>query len=367
MSYRLLLLLLPVSVAFINFKFKALSLYRNGQFGLIFACALGAHLLDFIDKVLVCSAVGVLTFQFLEAMADKENQPQNAQAADANKRSAGTDAGCSKKKANLEWTLDDFEIGRPLGKGKFGNVYLAREKKSKYVIALKVMFKSQLKSNHVEHQLRREIEIQSHLRHPHILRLYGYFHDETRVYLILEYAPGGELYKELTKAKRFDNKKTATYIFQVCKALQYCHSKKVIHRDIKPENILFGYNGVIKIADFGWSVHAPSSRRETLCGTMDYLPPEMVENSVYDEKVDLWALGVLIYEFLVGRPPFETSCAKNTYDRIRRVDLQFPDHVSDDAKDLISRLLRKEPRERASLDEVMSHPWITKNAEGISS
>lgn len=276
---------------------------------------------------------------------------------------AGTDAGANKKKANLEWSLDDFEIGRPLGKGKFGNVYLAREKKSKYVIALKVMFKCQLKTNNVEHQLRREIEIQSHLRHPHILRLYGYFHDETRVYLILEYAPKGELYKELTKEKMFDDKKSATYIHQVCKALQYCHSKKVIHRDIKPENILIGYNGVLKIADFGWSVHAPSSRRETLCGTMDYLPPEMVESSVYDEKVDLWALGVLIYEFLVGKPPFESSSAKTTYDRIRRVDLKFPAHVSDDAKDLISKLLQKEPNKRASLEEVMSHPWITKNAE----
>ena len=93
------------------------------------------------------------------------------------------------------WELADFEIGRPLGKGKFGNVYLAREKRSKFIVALKVLFKSQLQKAHVEHQLRREIEIQSHLRHPHVLRMFGYFYDETRVYLILEFAPRGEMYK----------------------------------------------------------------------------------------------------------------------------------------------------------------------------
>lgn len=109
-----------------------------------------------------------------------------------------------------KWTLNDFEIGRPLGKGKFGNVYLAREKKSKYVVALKVMFKSQLIKNNVQHQLRREIEIQAHLRHPNILRLYGYFYDETRVYLILEFAPRGELYKTLRKCNHFDDPTAAT-------------------------------------------------------------------------------------------------------------------------------------------------------------
>lgn len=105
----------------------------------------------------------------------------------------------------LRWSLDNFEIGRPLGKGKFGNVYLAREKKSKFIVALKVLFKSQLQKCHMEHQLRREIEIQSHLRHPNVLRMYGYFFDETRVYLILEFAANGEMYKFLKRqpANRF--------------------------------------------------------------------------------------------------------------------------------------------------------------------
>lgn len=174
------------------------------------------------------------------------------------------------------WCLSNFDIGRPLGRGKFGNVYLAREKDTKFVVALKVMFKKQIHSNNVEHQVRREIEIQSHLRHANILRLYGYFHDASRIYLILEYAPKGALYKELQSQpnKRFDEQRTAHYIYSLADALKYLHERDVIHRDIKPENLLLGHNGELKIADFGWSVHEPNSARTTLCGTVDYLPPE---------------------------------------------------------------------------------------------
>ncbi|XP_076469920.1 aurora kinase C-like [Babylonia areolata] len=260
-----------------------------------------------------------------------------------------------------KWSLGDFDIGKPLGKGKFGNVYLARERQSKYIVALKLMFKSQLQKAGVEHQLRREIEIQSHLRHPHILRMFGYFHDKTRVYLILEFAPQGELYKELQRCGRFDEKRSAAYIYQLSSALSYCHSKKVIHRDIKPENLLLGLRGDLKIADFGWSVHAPSSRRTTMCGTLDYLPPEMVEGKTHDEKVDLWSLGVLCYEFLVGNPPFEAESHSDTYSRITRVDLRFPDFMSTGARDLISKLLRHDPRKRLPLTQVMTHPWIVEN------
>lgn len=262
------------------------------------------------------------------------------------------------------WTISDFDIGRPLGRGKFGNVYLAREKRSQYIVALKVLFKSQLQESQVEHQLRREIEIQSHLRHQAILRLYGYFYDETRVYLILEYAANGELYKELQRYKIFSEKRAATYISSLAGALQYCHSKHVIHRDIKPENLLVGAKGELKIADFGWSVHAPNNRRQTLCGTLDYLPPEMVEGKEHNAGVDIWSLGVLCYEFLFGRAPFEAEGHTETYKRIVRVDLHFPKIpvVSDAAKDFISKLLVKDSTKRMKLSEVFTHPWIKENA-----
>jgi serine/threonine protein kinase len=258
----------------------------------------------------------------------------------------------------------------------------------------------------VEHQLRREIEIQSHLRQKNILRMFGYFWDETRIYIILEFAPGGELYKQLTNRGHFSETLTARYINDLAIALNYCHTKHVIHRDIKPENLLIGkgvsllvcchvvrslalvfaircipalfscfatsqkpltcllsttrplspslslslslshtqrthtntfVQGDIKIADFGWSVHAPTSRRMTLCGTLDYLPPEMVEAREHDHTADVWSLGVLTYEFLVGSPPFEAEGYRATYRRISNVDLRFPSSVSQGARDLISR------------------------------
>lgn len=264
-------------------------------------------------------------------------------------------------KKGKQWSLKDFEIGKPLGRGKFGSVYLAREKRSKYIVALKVLQKSQLLKAGVEHQLRREIEIQSHLRHRHILRMYGYFYDSKRIYLILEYSPGGELYKRLQQKGQFSDKTAAKYISDLATALDYCHKKHVIHRDIKPENLLIGAQGEIKIADFGWSVHAPTSRRNTLCGTLDYLPPEMVEGREHDEQVDVWSLGVLLYEFLVGMPPFEAEGHTATYRRISRVDLKFPPGVTEEAQDLIRKLLVKEPSLRMPLQEVPKHPWVLQN------
>lgn len=259
---------------------------------------------------------------------------------------------------NRQWSLQDFQIGRPLGKGKFGNVYLARDRQYHIPVALKILFKSQLEKGNVQHQLVREIEIQAHLKHPNILRMFNYFHDNKKIYLILEYAFYGELYKVLKRAGHFEDKRTAMYIYQVADALNYCHSKNVIHRDIKPENILLTFDNRIKIADFGWSVHAPSCHRKTMCGTIDYLPPEMITAQPHDEKVDYWSVGVLCYEFLVGKPPFETDDAHKTYQKINKVDYAFPSTMTAGARKLISKLLKRNPRDRINFDQVMNDPWI---------
>jgi aurora kinase len=272
------------------------------------------------------------------------------------------DSSVSRKCPTREWKLNSFDIGRPLGKGKFGRVYMIRTKSEpKYILALKCLYKSEIVQHKVEKQIRREIEIQQNLRHPNVLRLYGYFHDQKRIFLMLEFAGKGELYKQLSKHGCFTEKRSARYIDQMADALSYLHGKHVIHRDIKPENLLLGINGELKIGDFGWSVHAPGNRRMTLCGTLDYLPPEMVEQREHNERVDYWALGVLTYEFLVGKPPFEDrDSVKNTYRRIARVDLKFPPNMSADVRDLISKLLQYDPQARIPLDEVMRHPWIVK-------
>ncbi|KAK6162407.1 hypothetical protein DH2020_002248 [Rehmannia glutinosa] len=255
------------------------------------------------------------------------------------------------KTSKKQWSISDFDIGKPLGKGKFGRVYLARE--------IKVIFKEQIEKYRLHHQLRREMEIQTGLRHPNVLRLYGWFHDAERIFLILEYAHGGELYKELRKSGASLKDKLPL----LTQALAYCHEKHVIHRDIKPENLLLDHEGRLKIADFGWSVQS-RSKRHTMCGTLDYLAPEMVENKAHDYAVDNWTLGVLCYEFLYGVPPFEAESQKDTFKRIMKVDLSFPStsEISAEAKDLISRLLVKDSSKRLSLQKIMEHPWIVETA-----
>lgn len=283
------------------------------------------------------------------ASPTKKNKTSSASSSSSSRPSDETDSDRTRQSQALTlldeprtFHLGMFEIGKPLGKGKFGRVYLVKERTSGFICALKVLYKSELQQGSgVEKQVRREIEIQSNLRHPNILRLFGHFHDPKRIFLILEFAGQGELYKLLRKESRFPEWKAAQYVAQMASALKYLHRKHVIHRDIKPENILVGIHDEIKISDFGWSVHAPNRRRATLCGTLDYLPPEMIKSgskdNSYDEKVDLWSLGVLTYEFLVGEAPFEDTPVM-TQRRIARADMSIPAFVSPEARDLIKRV-----------------------------
>ncbi|KAI9248178.1 kinase-like domain-containing protein [Sporodiniella umbellata] len=247
-----------------------------------------------------------------------------------------------------EWKIDDFKVGRHLGTGKFGTVYLAQEKRSKMAVALKILRKEELEEANVIQFIKREIEIQAHLNHPHIIRLFGYFHDDTNVYAVLEYAEHGDLFKQLNLEKSFDETKTVNYVVQLSSALEYMHSLGVIHRDLKLENILLGENNQVKIGDFGWAVHDPRPRRKTFCGTLDYLPPEMIANEPHSQKADVWALGVICYELMMGRPPFEelseneTVSVEKTYDRIKKVDVKFPVNISKEAQSFILRVTAAE-------------------------
>ncbi|KAI3918176.1 hypothetical protein MKX01_041496 [Papaver californicum] len=236
-----------------------------------------------------------------------------------------------------DWGLKDFDIGKPLGKGKFGRVYMAREKKHQYVCALKVLYRCQVEKYNLLPQLKREMEIQNTLDHPNILSLYGWFGDDERIFLILEYAAKGELYGLLRKTGHLTERQAATYIASLAKALAYCHKKNIIHRDIKPENLLLD--------------HESNKKRHTMCGTLDYLAPEMVEDKGHDYSVDTWTMGILCYEFLFGVPPFEAEKQNEKFKRIMKLDYSFPPtpHVSVEAKNLVRLIL--------------VHPWIIKNAD----
>lgn len=267
----------------------------------------------------------------------------------------------SSSAASRKWKLSDFVLGKQLGKGKFGVVYVAFEKKSKKTVALKILDKRRMKLDKCASLVKREIKIQSQLVHPNVLKLYGYFTDPSKVYLILEYCPKGEVYRQLKRSKRFSEKRSSRYIANVARALQYCHEKSVIHRDIKPENLLIGKHGDLKLCDFGWSIQTEEGqRRTTMCGTLDYLAPEMVEKRTHDANLDLWCLGVLCYEFLCGKAPFHSASSQETFRKISRVELKFPSFVSEDAQNLIRQLLKRTRTERLSLEKVLEHPFITK-------
>ncbi|KAM0687506.1 hypothetical protein COBT_001251 [Conglomerata obtusa] len=262
-------------------------------------------------------------------------------------------------------TLDDFELGKPLGAGQFGQVWLVKHKTTNYITALKILNKSAITQTSTK-QLRRELEIHSNLKHPNILQMYGYFHDKNNIYIILEYACNGELFNLLQRNSRFSETSSANYIFQVAKALFYMHKNSVIHRDLKPENILIGADNKLKLADFGWAVRNIDRRRYTYCGTQEYLAPEMVTEKRHDNAVDLWCLGVLCYEFLTGKTPFEggTRNLADIREKILALKYEFPDFLSDDAKDFVRKLLVVEKDKRLGIHEIRKHPWIVLNVCG---
>ena len=181
----------------------------------------------------------------------------------------------------------------------------------------------------------------------------GFFFDQKKLYYIMEYAPGGELYKELTKNVRFSEKRAARYVKQITNALIYIHKCNVVHRDIKPENVLLCADDQVKISDFGWSVRALTTQRKTMCGTLDYICPEIICGKFYDYSVDIWTVGVLAYELTTGIAPFIHQDRKKQSANIVNVSISYPNYLSPEIVDFISKLLQKNPADRMRLEQAL--------------
>ena len=267
--------------------------------------------------------------------------------------------------------LSDFQIKKELGKGSFGQVFLAMHKTTKVNYAIKAIDKRNKNNVDGKPYFRREIEIMYKIKHPNCVRLFGHFEEEIFCFFIMEYIPKGNLYNLIKANKNFGLEKTlvAKIMRSLINAIHYLHNMNppIIHRDIKPENILLTDDNDIKLTDFGWAnyINVQEEERNTLCGTPLYLAPEMIESKGHGKYVDIWCLGVLLFELLVGQPPFSGKNKSLIYKNILNCHILWPKYpkkeIDKDAKDLISRILKINPKERISLEDIIKHPFFTKN------
>ncbi|KAF7729974.1 hypothetical protein EC973_003387 [Apophysomyces ossiformis] len=258
--------------------------------------------------------------------------------------------------------IEDYELLETLGTGTFGRVHLAKEKKTKKYHAIKVLKKAEVvRLKQVEH-INSERQVLSQVNFPFIVQLFRTFQDHQNLYMVQEYVIGGEVFRHLRRAGRFSNDMTRFYAAEIVLAIEYLHSKNIIYRDLKPENLLLDAQGHIKITDFGFSKKV-EDRTFTLCGTPEYLAPEIIQSKGHSKAVDWWSLGILCFEMLAGYPPFYDDNHFGIYERILAGKAHYPSYIDNTAKDLIKRLLvsdrtRRLGNLRGGAEDIKRHKWL---------
>ncbi|XP_011308644.1 serine/threonine-protein kinase PLK4 [Fopius arisanus] len=258
--------------------------------------------------------------------------------------------------------IEDYEVLNLLGKGGFASVYRARCLRTGMEVAIKMIDTKMMRAAGMAGRVAQEVSIHTRLKHPAILELYTFFEDTNYVYMVLELCHNGELQRFL-KAEYphgFPEDQAARIIKQVVQGLLYLHAHQILHRDMSLSNLLLTRDMQVKIADFGLATQLtrPDEKHMTMCGTPNYISPEVATRSSHGLEADVWGLGCLLYTLLVGRPPFDTDAVKSTLTRVVMADYKIPSYLSDVAQDLIERLLKKNPMERIKLKDIPKHPFI---------
>ncbi|TYH55635.1 hypothetical protein ES332_D09G248200v1 [Gossypium tomentosum] len=257
-----------------------------------------------------------------------------------------------------------YELGKLLGCGAFAKVYHARDVDSGQSVAIKAVSKKKvLKGGFMAH-VKREIAIMRRLRHPNIVKLIEVLATKTKVYFVMEFAKGGELFTRISRG-RFSEDLSRRYFQQLISAVRFCHSRGVFHRDLKPENLLLDENWNLKITDFGLSAVTdqirPDGLLHTLCGTPAYVAPEILAKKGYDgAKVDVWSCGIVLYVLHAGYLPFNDPNLMVMYRRIYKGEFRFPKWTSPDLRRFLIRLLDTNPETRITVDEIITDPWFKK-------
>jgi serine/threonine protein kinase len=276
---------------------------------------------------------------------------------------------------NRLYYIENFEYVRnyndepiAIGRGGYGKIYLAKNTKDNKEYAIKYISKEKMKQVGVDGSvIQREIDVHIRINHPRIIKLHSFLEDKYNYYLALEYAPNGNLYQYIQKKKGMPESEAFKYFIQVSSAIYFLHKYGYVHRDIKPENILLDKNLDVKLCDFGWCVSVEKGERTTFCGTYEYMAPEMVNDELYDTGIDIWSLGVLLYEMIHGYSPFRAhnnqaqdpkSAQVEIFLNIKNNKYTIDKQISEECTDLIAKLLTTDTKKRIKIGDIFTHPWV---------
>ncbi|XP_034825250.1 cAMP-dependent protein kinase catalytic subunit 1-like [Maniola hyperantus] len=259
--------------------------------------------------------------------------------------------------------VDDFDLVRVLGVGAFGTVFLVRDKNTFEYFAMKALVKAEVVKHKNVKQLYTEKNILQSVTFPSLISLHVSCKDNLYIYLVLPFEAGGELFTLVRRMGQLSEPLAQFYMAQVVLALEYLHHCSIVHRDLKPENILLNESGYIKLGDFGFS-KVIKNRTWTICGTPEYIAPEIILSKGYTCSVDWWSFGILIYEIIAGHPPFYHSETMKLYEKILVGKFKSPDYMTPDCKSLIKHLLDVDPTKRygslkAGVFDIKSHAWFS--------
>ena len=266
---------------------------------------------------------------------------------------------------------NDFTKIKLIGKGSYGNVFLVRYNKNNMIYAMKVYKKSDLREKNQENNTKSERNLLTQINFPFIVEVKFAFQTDSKLFLVQEFIQGGDLFFHIHSGQKFSTQKTKFYLVEIILAIDFLHKNNMIYRDLKPENILIDSKGHIKLTDFGLSkiVTNIEEKSFTICGTLQYIAPEIISGEGYNESVDWWSLGIIMYEMLTGKLPFKFNFDSqeeqeqndlNIYDK----KIKFPSWIEENAKDLINKLLNKDPEKRIGsgkegAENIKKHPFFS--------
>ena len=297
-------------------------------------------------------------------ITNNQNNETNNENSNEIKSRERTKTMFSSHKTVKEVTLEDFKVLKIIGRGSFGKVSLVEYIPTKEIYAMKSLKKDILiEQEQIENTLL-EKKILESINYPLLCNLIFCFQTKERIYFVMPFLSGGELFQHLRKFRTFDEKKVKFYGAQIALALEYLHEKGIVYRDLKPENILMDENGYLRLADFGMAKQLNNNEKAmSFCGTPEYLAPEIIIGKGHDKNADWWSFGILLYEMLCGLPPFYVENLERMYELIKSGTLKFPKRIqlSDEAKDVIKKLLERDVNKRLGnkgINEIKEHPFF---------